>query len=96
MERFNISINGQFELRLKSNAGTGYAWKWANQPAVIIVDSVSWSYRSAHPGLPGSNGLEIWTFRGIKPGMDTLTFEYCRSWEPNSTIETKSFLVNVK
>jgi inhibitor of cysteine peptidase len=46
--------------------------------------------------MVGVGGNEIWKFKGKETGVDTLIFEYCRSWEKNSTVETKKVVVKIK
>jgi inhibitor of cysteine peptidase len=94
---YELSKNETFDVRLKSNPTTGYSWKWIKNNASKKVDSVLSTYiqdKSA-PGMTGVGGHEIWKFKGIETGVDTLTFEYCRSWEPNSTVETKKISVKI-
>lgn len=94
---YELSKNETFEVTLKSNPSTGYSWKWIKNNASKKVDSVGSIYvqdKSA-PGMTGVGGNEIWKFKGIQTGVDTLKFEYCRSWEPNSTVETKKISVKI-
>jgi inhibitor of cysteine peptidase len=94
---YELSKNETFDVSLKSNPTTGYSWKWIKNNASKKVDSVHSTYiqdKSA-AGIAGVRGNEIWKFKAIKTGVDTLTFEYCRSWEPNSTVETKKITVKI-
>ncbi len=93
-----VSKNETFDVTLKSNPTTGYSWKWIKDNASKTVDSVSSTYiqDKAAPGIVGVGGNEIWKFKGKETGFETLIFEYCRSWEPKSTIETKKISVKIK
>lgn len=95
---YNVSKNEVFQISLKSNPTTGYSWKWIKIQSSSILDSVSTTYvpTKMEEGIVGSGGNEIWEFKGKETGVDTLKFEYCRSWEPNSTVETKKIIVKVK
>ncbi len=93
---YEIAVNEQFQLNLISNPTTGYSWKWVNEQAVKVVHSSDKSFVSDTPVLVGSGGKEIWKFKGITTGVDTIKMEYCRSWEPNSTLNTKTIIVRVK
>ena len=95
---FEVNTNETFEFSLKSNPSTGYSWKWIKNESTQIVDSVSVNYvpDKSEPNRVGVGGNEVWKFKGKATGVDTLTLEYCRSWEPNSTVETKKFVVKVK
>jgi inhibitor of cysteine peptidase len=91
-----IAINESFQIELVSNPTTGYSWKWTNKQTVSILDTFDFKYICEKPELLGSGGKEIWIFRGKKCGIDTIKLEYCRSWEPNSTVSTKRIIVKVK
>ncbi len=95
---FEINKDETFEISLKANPSTGYSWKLKKDGAAKLVDSVSAVYTQdkAAEGKTGVGGNEVWKFKGKTAGVETLTLEYCRSWEPNSTIETKKFVVKVK
>lgn len=95
---YKVNKNEIFEITLKSNPTTGYSWKWIKEHPSKIIDSVSSTYvkDKSEPKILGVGGNEIWKFKGKETGVETLVFEYCRSWEKNSTIETKKFVVEVK
>jgi inhibitor of cysteine peptidase len=94
---YSVNKNETFEVSLKANPSTGYSWKWIKDNSSKIVDSVSSLYvqNKAEPSMTGVGGNEIWKFKAKKTGIDTLTFEYCRSWESNSTVETKKIIVKI-
>jgi predicted secreted protein len=93
---YQISLNEQFQLDLVSNHSTGYSWKWTNKQTVTIVDSVDCSYVCDTPVTVGSGGKEIWNFKGIKSGVDTIKLAYCHAWDSNSTVDSKKIVVKVK
>ena len=45
--------------------------------------------------MTGVGGNIVWKFKAKHTGLDTLTLEYCRPWETNSTVETKKFIVKI-
>ncbi len=93
---YEIAVNQSFQINLVSNPTTGYSWKWTNKQSVTVVDTFNFGYIPDKPMLDGSGGKEVWNFRGIKTGTDTIKLEYNRSWDPNSTVDTKKILVIVK
>jgi inhibitor of cysteine peptidase len=95
---YGISKNGILEISLKSNPTTGYSWKWIKNQSSSLLDSLNTTYipTKVHEEIAGSGGNEIWKFKANKSGIDTLKFEYCRSWDKNSTIETKKIIVKIK
>jgi inhibitor of cysteine peptidase len=94
---FEVNKNETFEVSLKSNPTTGYSWKWIKNNATKIVDSISTNFiqDKAEPNMVGVGGNEVWKFKGKQSGVDTLTFEYCRSWEKNPPAETKKVIVKI-
>ena len=93
---YEISINCQFQSDLESNPTTGYSWQWKNKSSVSIVDTFNFQYIPAKTGLMGSGGIERWTFKGIKSGIDSIKLIYCRPWDSTSTVRTKIIVVRVK
>ena len=93
---YEIAVNESIQLELDSNPTTGYAWKWTNKDSVSIVDSTGMEYIPNTPDLTGSGGKEIWKFKGLKSGTDTIKMEYCRSWDTASTSASKNFVIKVK
>ena len=92
---YEISIDETFQVELVSNPTTGYTWKWANEQFTNIVDTINWTYVPDAPELIGSGGKEVWEFRGIQTGIDTIKLEYCQSWDASSTIESIHLVINV-
>lgn len=93
---YEIAVNESFQIELESNPSTGYAWKWTNQQSVSIVDALDVEFLPGIPGSIGGGGKEIWKFKGIKSGIDSIQMEYCRSWDTKSATATKEILVKVK
>ena len=91
-----ISIDEEFDFELVANHTTGYRWQWANSQTVKIVDSIEYYYIADNPNLPGSPGKEIWTFKGVKKGLDSLLMEYSRPTVPNSVADSKTIVVKVE
>jgi len=93
---YEIAVNESIQLELDSNPTTGFAWKWTNKDSVSIVDSTGTEYIPNTPDLTGSGGKEIWKFKGLKSGTDTIKMEYCRSWDTASTSASKNIVIKVK
>jgi len=95
---YEIAVNDSFKLVLASNPSTGYSWKWVNKQSVSIVDTFDYRFISnAHDkNIVGAGGKEIWKFKGLKAGLDTIKLAYNRSWEQNSTVDSVKVIVRVK
>ena len=92
---YKIAVGENFKVELVSNPTTGYSWRWVNKETVSIVDSVGFDYSPEDDALVGSGGKEIWKFKGVKTGVDTLKLEYCRVWDPTSTVDSMRIVVRV-
>lgn len=95
---FKVTKNETFKINLTSNPSTGDSWKWSNKNDIYIVDTLKIEYKplNSDPQILGGSGIETWIFKAIKSGTQIIKLEYNRSWENNSTVETKTFVVNVK
>ena len=93
---YEIKIGEIFQLELVANPSTGYSWKWTNQQAGSIVEAIDAEFIPARTNVVGSKGKEIWRYKGIRSGTALIKLEYNRSWEPNSTVDTKTITVTVK
>ena len=95
---YEVTKNEDFTVLLDANHTTGYSWKWIKGESTKLVDSVSVNYLSNNEATEksGVGGKESWIFKGKETGIDTLTFEYCRPWQKNSTVETKKITVKIK
>ncbi len=93
---YEIAVNDSVQIELDSNPTTGFAWKWTNKDSVTIVDTFDNQFIHKSPELVGCSGKEIWKFKGIKSGLDTIKMEYCRPWDLTSTVSSKTITVKVK
>jgi inhibitor of cysteine peptidase len=90
----SVEVGEQFEVRLESNATTGYAWQVVEQPdAITLVNS---EYEAPDTSLVGAGGVEVFVFQGASAGAGDLRLEYVRSFDdPPVPAETAEFQVQV-
>jgi len=93
---YEIAVNDSFQIELDSNPTTGFAWKWTNRESGSIVESTSTDYIPDAPASTGGGGKEIWKFKGLESGTDTIKMEYCRPWDTTSTVKTEDITVTVR
>lgn len=92
-----LSVNEWFSVELDSNPTTGYSWKWTNRRVVgAVVDTIGFKYQARNPVLIGSGGKEIWTFKGLRRGVDTVRMVYRRPWDRNQPIRIRTLVVKVR
>lgn len=70
-------------LKLPANPTTGYSWSMRALPKGIVSQEKESRYESGQTNghCVGTGGMEIWKFRGEKPGVTKLVFSYARPWE---------------
>jgi len=85
-------------LELPSNVTTGYGWSCRNDGEVVEQFGQREYMADAHPlGMVGVGGTEIWRFRAIKTGRQSLRLDYIRPWEKDvSPVRTVTFNVVVE
>lgn len=87
----------QFTITLSSNASTGYSWMLTDDYNKSVVSKVSDEYITPKTTASGAPGEEVWTFKAESTGTTTLTLNYERSWEGDSSkVDTKTYNVTVK
>jgi inhibitor of cysteine peptidase len=91
-EAIKVSNGHEFTITLQSNPGTGYQWTPTFNRTILNL--VSHEYKPASTKLLGSPGTDVFTFKAINHGTDTVKMIYKRSWEKES-VQEKIFLVNV-
>lgn len=86
-ETFNIVVD--------SNPSTGYSWKIVGE--LSGVESVSSEYTADEPVMPGSGGVDVWTFKAVSAGQTQITLG---SFPPGADVtepaQTVTFNVVVK
>jgi inhibitor of cysteine peptidase len=89
-----LGVGEEFEVRLDSNATTGYAWQVVEQPDAIAL--VSSEYVAPDTSLVGAGGVEVFVFEGVANGSGELRMDYVRSFDdPPEPAETADFQVQV-
>lgn len=82
-----------FSINLRSQAGTGYTW-YITEPlfydCVTLLNKTDEIYR-----CPGGNGKTIFTFQALRPGTETIKFEYVRSWSWHAA-QTRTYHIIIK
>lgn len=89
-----LKVGNTKDIILEENPSTGYAWSVEpNEDGIIEI--VKDYYMEGLP-VPGASGQHMWRIKALEKGETTLTFNYERSWEENSSIETKTITIIVK
>lgn len=87
----------EFAIILESNVTTGYRWQLASPIDRDFLMVVGLRYVAPKTKAVGVGGWEEWTFKTVKPGKVSITFNYARSWEKNKApAKTRTFVVVIK
>jgi inhibitor of cysteine peptidase len=72
-----------FEVRLEANPSTGYEWRLLDDASTVLepLGAMAYEQDRSTTGRPGAGGTNVWRFRAIHSGLDTLRMEYRKSWE---------------
>lgn len=86
------------EISIASNPTTGYTWDIADfEGSEVLAVAGEPRYMSdpqKDPGIVGSGGSQIFSFKALKKGEAKLVFEYTRPWEKN-TAPARKYTVRV-
>lgn len=90
--------NKTAQMILKGNPSTGYTWdvsapgkilKTVKEGLLLADDS------DADDPIVGAPGFFVWEFAGLQKGNETLTFDYQRNFEKDSTLEKGVYTFSV-
>lgn len=88
------SSDKKLEIKLDGNPTTGYEWTCEIEDDKIIKE-ISSDYESGNDNVEGASGTYTFVYEGIKEGTTTLTCNYARSFEENSTEDSKEYKITV-
>jgi predicted secreted protein len=94
VDNFNLQIGQTVDITLSANPSTGYSWTWINRLSVTTVDSIAAISVSTN-NVPGSPSQEIWRFKAIKVGSDSIKFKYAQPWVGGAVGETRTLFIKV-
>ncbi len=90
-KQLEAAAGNEFKIVIASNPSTGYHWELAEELDANIVEFVSREYRAGEPVMPGSGGVEVWTFKAVSPAETTITLGY---YPPsNDSVEPQQIVV---
>ena len=68
-------------LRLKTIPGTGYAWQIVQNNFNLLKPLGEPVFEDTGKGMPGIVEYQIFHFKALAPGTNTLKLQYIRQWE---------------
>ena len=94
VDTYTLKIGQHVDITLNANPSTGYSWSWINKATVTTVDSVAAISVSTN-NVPGSPSQEIWRFKAVKAGSDSIKFKYAQPWVGGAVGETRTLFIKV-
>ncbi len=94
VDTYTLKIGQHVDITLNANPSTGYSWSWINKATVTTVDSVAAISVSTN-NVPGSPSQEIWRFKAVKAGSDSIKFRYAQPWVGGAVGETRTLFIKV-
>ncbi|HMR99652.1 MAG TPA: protease inhibitor I42 family protein [Anaerolineales bacterium] len=81
-----------FEIVIDSNPSTGYHWDIVGE--LNGVEFVSTEYTADEPVMPGSGGVDVWTFKAVSAGQTEITLGSYPP-DPNVTEPAQTVTFNI-
>lgn len=85
-----------FNLVVPSNPSTGYHWDIIPELDEKIVAFAEQNYFAEQPVIPGSGGMEVWTFRALSAGDTTIMLGYYPPANSSDPQEAITFSIHVE
>ena len=68
-------------VRLCCNPSTGFEWEDAETTSPFVLKERAREFLPPDVPMPGSAGVEQWTFEALSAGTSIISMEYSRPWE---------------
>ena len=76
-----LAKGGTLEVSLPAQLGTGFGWQ---PPKTSLLALSKTTTERASDGKPGGFEKQVFAFSAMRPGKETLIFEYRRPWEKDA------------
>jgi inhibitor of cysteine peptidase len=91
-----VKAGEMFEIVVPSNSSTGYRWKIVPELDEAMVQFVDQEYVAEQPVIPGSGGVDVWTFRAVSAGDTTVVLGYYPPGNENDPDEVSTFSIHIE
>lgn len=85
-----------FTIVMDSNPSTGYHWEVSGALDEAHLELVSREYTGSEPVLPGSGGVDVWTFKAVAAGETTLTLGNYPPGDGTTSTQETQFSITIK
>jgi predicted secreted protein len=91
-----VKAGQPFDIVLPANSSTGYRWQITGTVDASLIQSVGQKYVAEQPVIPGSGGVEVWTFNALAVGQTKLEFGYFPPGNTTQPDETVIFSISIE
>jgi predicted secreted protein len=91
-----VKAGQNFDIVLPANASTGYSWQITGALDASLIQSVGQNYIAEQPVIPGSGGVEVWTFSALAAGETEIQFGYFPPGNTTQADETVIFTLDIE
>jgi copper homeostasis protein (lipoprotein) len=91
-----VPVGQRLVLRLALKAGTGYRWAAVGGAGAALAQEGEPNTVPAPAAAAtlGAGGWQVWRFQAVRPGRQTLRFEYRRPWEQRPPAQVAEFTID--
>jgi inhibitor of cysteine peptidase len=91
-----VKAGETFDLVVPSNPSTGYRWDIIPELDETRIEFIAQDYVAEEPVIPGSGGVDVWTFRALSPGDTTIVLGYYPPGDQTDPEEAVTFSIHVE
>ncbi|HEX6033842.1 MAG TPA: protease inhibitor I42 family protein [Anaerolineales bacterium] len=95
-EMITVKAGETFDLVVPSNPSTGYHWDIVPELDGNLIAFVAQDYTAGEPVMPGSGGVDVWTFRALNAGDTTIVLGYFPPGNETDPEESVTFSIHVE
>ncbi|HEY3474720.1 MAG TPA: protease inhibitor I42 family protein [Anaerolineales bacterium] len=91
-----VQAGETFDIVVPSNPSTGYHWEIIPELDETIVQLAAQGFIAEQPVMPGSGGMDVWTFQAVNAGETTIVLGYYPPGNENDPEEVLTFSIHVE
>jgi predicted secreted protein len=77
---FEVEVGDKIRLELCSNPTTGFQWDYEMTTGNVLKEE-DHDFEEPKADVPGTPGIELWTFEAVEKGTTEVQMEYSQPWD---------------
>ena len=77
---FQVEIGDKIRAKLCSNPTIGFKWEYGMSNENVLSEE-DYDFEEPKGDVPGTAGIEVWTFEAVAKGTTEVRMAYSQSWE---------------